>query len=86
MGIGIDEAKAALMETLQDLSADDIKELVDFAAYLRNKSHRDGALRQDQLRALPASSLAALTSIASLGGDALRDSEALYDEPSPGRH
>lgn len=37
------------------------------------------ALREPELRTVPASRLYALTGLVSLGGDALADTEAIYD-------
>jgi hypothetical protein len=37
------------------------------------------ALREPELRTVPASRLYALTGLVSLGGDALTDTEAIYD-------
>ena len=40
------------------------------------------ALREPELRTVPASRLYALTGLVSLGGDALADTEAIYDGDS----
>ena len=58
--------------------------LLDFARFLHEQSRDDRQMVESYqaapaLHAVPAATLKALTGIVALGGDALADSEALYD-------
>jgi hypothetical protein len=60
------------------------KEVLNFARFLQQQTAVEEPLSptpqpQVQLRTAPATTLAALTSLVRLGGDALADTEALYD-------
>lgn len=79
----VDQVKRAIVKTLDDLQPEQVAEVLDFTAFLRERA-RSGESPQRparvQLRLVPITSLMALTDLVSLGGDALADSEALYDE------
>jgi len=79
----IARVKEAILKTLDDLPAEQVAEVWDFAAFLRARAqkakipHRASPV---SLRPAPADCLLGLTGIVSLGGDAMVDTEAVYDE------
>lgn len=79
----VDQIKQAIVKSLDDLRPEQVAEVLDFAAFLRERTRSDKSPQQPkriELRLVPMTSLVALTDLVSLGGDALADSEALYDE------
>jgi len=84
----VDQAKQAIVRTLDDLLPEQVAEVLDFTTFLREQTRSgESPLRpvRVQLRLVPMTSLMALTGLVSLGGDALSDSEALYDEDTRSR-
>lgn len=70
-----------LMGLLAGLPPSKQDELLDFARFLHQQATSKTAQSdvRVELRDLPADSLIGLTAIVQLGGDAVRDTEALYD-------
>lgn len=83
--------KEALRDILDDLTPVQWLELLDFARFLRQQTldhpasleeRTEGVAAPDQgipLNLSPATNMADLTGIVSLGGDAVADTKALYD-------
>jgi hypothetical protein len=65
--------KQQLMRELDELPPDKLVEVLDFIVFLRTR-------KVPLIPSLPASSLDPLTSLVAWGGDALADTERLYDE------
>ena len=63
--------KEQLMRELDKLPSDKLVEVLDFVSFLRTRK---------VIPSLPASSLDRLTGLVAWGGDALADTERLYDE------
>ncbi len=74
------DPKEAVIRALDDLSNEQIAEVLDFALFLkqREQARSQGAQRRE-VRSVPASQLRPLVGIISVGGDAVEDSERLYD-------
>lgn len=70
-----------LLRLLDDLPQSKQAELLNFARFLRQQAAEtpNQSTESLKLRSVPANSLAYLTGLVTLGGDALIDSEALYD-------
>ena len=70
-----------LLRLLDDLPQPKQIELLNFARYLRQQAVIPDEQRENgvALRGISAGTLARLTGIVALGGDAVLDSEALYD-------
>jgi len=65
--------KQQLMRELDELPPDKLVEVLDFIVFLRTR-------KVPLIPSLPASSLDPLTCLVAWGGDALADTERLYDE------
>ena len=65
--------KKHLIRELDELPPDKLSEVLDFVTYLRTR-------KVPSVPSLPASSLDRLTGLVTWGGDALVDTERLYDE------
>jgi len=65
--------KQQLMRELNELPPDKLMEVLDFVVFLRTRN-------VPFMPSLPASSLDRLTGLVAWGGDALADTERLYDE------
>jgi len=81
----VSQIKEKLIRTLDELLPEQITELLDFASYLRDRKEQIVLVPLEtpfELRLVPMTTLNSLSGIVSLGGDALADSEALYDEPA----
>jgi hypothetical protein len=65
--------KQQLVRELDELPPDKLMEVLDFVAFLRTR-------KVPLVPSLPASSLDRLTGLVAWGGDALADTEGLYDE------
>lgn len=78
----IDLVKQAIVRTLDELRPDQVAEVWDFAAFLRGRARHEFAPPKSpvQLRLVPIETLSALSGLISLGGDALIDSETVFDE------
>jgi hypothetical protein len=78
--------KEAVRHTLDELPAEKLGEVLDFVLFLKEReTAKDRCSVQAQpptaliLHTLPASHLHSLTGLVAWGGDALADSERLYD-------
>jgi hypothetical protein len=90
------EVKQALWDVLEQLPAAQRRQVLDFARFLRQQGlitprslgEVEGGPAPEpkiQLRLVPVESLVGLTGLVSLGGDAVTDTEALYNgDGSPG--
>jgi hypothetical protein len=81
------EIKEAVKRALDELPVEKIEEVLDFALFLKARWTEKGeskATTQDAtkliLHTLPASHLDQLTGLVSWGGDAVADTERLYDD------
>ncbi len=76
----IDESpfKQALIRVLDELPSEKRAEVLDFALFLKERRTQGGGGLI--LRTVPASHLDALIGLVAWGGDALADTERLYDE------
>jgi len=68
-----DNLKQQLMRELDELPPDKFVEVLDFIVFLRTR-------KAPLIPSLPASFLDSLTGLVAWGGDALADTERLYDE------
>lgn len=75
------EVQERLVNILDHLSSVQRQQVLDFARFLRQQAVEEAPSsgQRIQLNLVPAASLADLTGLVSLGGDALADTEALYD-------
>jgi len=71
------ELKQAVIRVLDELSKERIAEVLDFALFL--KTQRPMPSPDLELRTLPVSTLVSLTGLVDWGGDAVEDTEKLYD-------
>jgi hypothetical protein len=69
--------KQRLMRELDELPPDKLMEILDFVVFLRTRKVQED---HSFVPSLPASTLDHLTGLVAWGGDALVDSERLYDE------
>ena len=73
--------KDSLLEVLDSLPPERQAEVLDFALYLKQKATVEPkTTSRIVLRTVPASHLISLLGLISIGGDALEDTERLYDE------
>ena len=82
------DIKPELLRVVDALPPSKQAEVLDFAHFLRQQmaAGEPGEVRQPwriELRVVPATTLLGLTGLVALGGDAVADTEALYDS---GRH
>ena len=74
----IKDDKDALLDVLDDLSEEQVADVYMFALFI--KSHAIRQQRQPMtIKTVPASRLQALAGLVSWGGDALSDTEHVYD-------
>lgn len=81
------EIKREVEEALKEIPSDKMAELLDFVLFLRKRYAEEqgrGVADRGRMtlhpRTMPASHLDQLTGMVEWGGDALADSERLYDE------
>ena len=81
------QIKTAVQRALDELPAEKIEEVLDFALFLKARWTEKGASKATPqestkliLHTLPASHLDRLTGLVSWGGDAVADAERLYDD------
>ena len=72
--------KNAVIKILDELPAEEISEVFTFATFLRSRGH----VQVDQthgiaVKAIPADQLRPLIGLVALGGDAVEDTERLYE-------
>jgi len=66
------------IRVLQQLPHDEVAEVLDFALFVQKRKKRDES--QFEVKAVPIETLEPLIGIMSIGGDALEDSERIWDE------
>jgi hypothetical protein len=72
--------KNRIIEVLNELPAEKMVEILDFAAFVRQDiQSRTGATRRLVIKKVPIAQLRSLTGIITWGGDAVADSERLYE-------
>ncbi|MFN8497590.1 MAG: hypothetical protein U0641_07015 [Anaerolineae bacterium] len=75
------DPKEAVIRVLDDLSNEQLAEVLDFALFLKQRAPARGQdKRRAEVKSIPASQLRPLVGIMSVGGDAVEDSERLYDD------
>jgi hypothetical protein len=83
------KVRPELLRLLDTLPPSRQDELLDFARFLHQQAAEMGAAEPAgpaiELRLAPAATLAGLTGIVALGGDAVADAEALYDDTADRR-
>jgi hypothetical protein len=79
--------KAAVQRALDDLPAEKIEEVLDFALFLKARWTAQGKSKVTApestplvLHTLPAAHMDRLTGLVAWGGDAVTDAERLYDD------
>lgn len=90
------QIKRKVEQALEDLPADKMAEVLDFVLFLQKRCGEgeekfQGAANRDSrmvtVQTMPPSHLDRLTGLVEWGGDALADSERLYDDnPQPSRN
>jgi hypothetical protein len=87
MAISKEQIKQAVERTLDELPAEKAGEVLDFAQFLRARRNQEAAQgvavpepTRLILRTVPASYLDRLEALVAWGGDAVADSERLYDD------
>ena len=70
--------KEAVLEVLDELPEERIAEVLDFAVFLKMRKPNQG-LPVYTLPTVPASQLASLAGMVAWGGDAVADTERLYE-------
>ena len=83
------QIKEAVQRVLDDLPAEKIEEVLDFALFLKARWTTQGESKATVpestaliLHTLPAAHLDRLTGLVAWGGDAVADTERLYDDHS----
>jgi hypothetical protein len=81
------QIKEAVQRALDDLPAEKLEEVLDFALFLKTRWNEKGgpkATTQESTKLIlhtqPASHLDHLTGLVAWGGDAVADAERLYDD------
>ena len=72
--------KQAIVKLLDELPSDKLVEVLDFVQFLKERQREQGGMASRiEVKAVPASHLKSLLGLISIGGDALEDTERLYD-------
>jgi hypothetical protein len=75
-----DRLKEATLNVLDELTRDRLAEVLDFALFVRQREgKKSGAPRDQRVLSVPAAQLDGLVALVAWGGDALSDTERLYD-------
>lgn len=75
-----DQLKEAILRVLDELPRDRVAEVLDFALFVQQRETRKvDAVRNLVVPAVPARKLDGLVGMVAWGGDALTDTERLYD-------
>ena len=89
MSVAEQEIKEKVIQVLDELSDEKIKEVLDFALFLQmrpsQKEDGESAVQPSPSvvsHPVPAAQLDALTGLVAWGGDAVVDTERLYEDPS----
>ena len=69
------DRKEAVIRVLDDLSDEQLAEVLDFALFLKQRRQT-----RVEVKGVPASQLRPLVGIIAVGGDAVEDSEQLYSD------
>jgi len=75
-------SKEAIIRVLDELPSEGVAEVLDFALFLKQRLQAQLRLRQPQklvVKTIPAAHLDALVGLVAWGGDALADTERLYE-------
>jgi len=73
--------KDAVLQALDDLPQERMAEVLDFALFLKTRQKgRSGVASTLHLPSVPASQLKPLVGLVAWGGDAVEDSERLYEQ------
>jgi hypothetical protein len=79
--------KEQIIRELDELSPEGLRDLYQYLEFLRHqrrkRNHEPAVESVYPTRFVPAERLDALTGVVNVGGDALADSEALYDADRP---
>ena len=70
--------KETLVKMLDDLSVEQVTEVLDFAAFIKRRLRTNRLNSQLSVRAVPATHLDSLMGRVAWGGDALAETEDLY--------
>jgi hypothetical protein len=75
-----DRLKEATLKVLDELPQDRVAEVLDFALFVKQREgKRAGAPRDRIVPSVPATQLDGLVGLVAWGGDAVTDTERLYD-------
>jgi hypothetical protein len=75
-----DRLKEATLKVLDELPQDRVAEVLDFALFVKQREgKRSGAPRDRIVSSVPATQLDGLVGLVAWGGDAVTDTERLYD-------
>jgi hypothetical protein len=75
-----DRLKEATLKVLDDLPQDRVAEVLDFALFVRQREEgKSGMARDWSVPSVPATQLDGLVALVAWGGDAVVDTERLYD-------
>ncbi len=82
--MALPKLEAELLRVLKGLSPSAQAEVLDFARYLQQRTSGGDSAQAEgpavELRAAPADTLRSLTGLVAVGGDAIAESESLYDD------
>jgi hypothetical protein len=80
MNIMAASLKEAIIRVLDELPSDRVAEVLDFALFLKRRSQAQLRQRQETVvKTMPAAHLDALVGLVAWGGDALADTERVYE-------
>ena len=72
--------KEAIIKVLDELPSEQLAEVLDFALFLKQRARVERQkLQQPVVKSIPANHLDALVGMVAWGGDALADTERLYE-------
>jgi hypothetical protein len=75
-----DQLEEATLRVLDELPRERVAEVLDFALFVKQRETKKGDTERNLIvPAVPASQLDALVGLVAWGGDALNDTEHLYD-------
>jgi hypothetical protein len=78
-----DRLKGATLRVLDDLPRERVAEVLDFALFVRQREGKESGIQRDQIvPSVSAAQLDGLVGLVAWGGDALTDTEHLYDGTS----
>lgn len=80
MNVTANSLKEAVIRVLEELPSERVTEVLDFALFLKQRSQaEDRPSQRLVVKAIPAARLDLLVGLVSWGGDALTDTERLYE-------